>query len=182
MTKEEFQQLKSHIVVTAAYFNQELRDEVVQMYASDLADLQYDQVVTAINNLRRDPATRSFPLPASIRARVEAKESPQDAARLASAEIWKAIGRCGWPNPERARAMIGDLGWEVVKHMGGWAQVCQDANEDSNLLPRMRDIAESIHRRASAGKLNEKISLPEPDSTKVQKLVGDTLRQLPGGS
>jgi hypothetical protein len=136
------------------------------MYAADLEDLPFNQVINALVKLRRDPRTTRFPLPAKIREAVHPQESPQDAARIAANEIWEAIGRFGWPNGNYARAQVGTLAWEVVTRNGGWISICQASGEGNagTFKAQLRDLAESLYKRSQAGKLNEKVNLPEPSN------------------
>lgn len=63
-------ELKILIIQTLGYYGQEVSDDVLRMYAEDLADLPLDAVRTALMVLRRDPKVTRFPLPGVIRAKI----------------------------------------------------------------------------------------------------------------
>jgi hypothetical protein len=59
---EDLQKIKSLIVLTSAYYQHPIANEVVQMYAEDLADLGFEGVKAALLELRKDPGITRFPL------------------------------------------------------------------------------------------------------------------------
>lgn len=68
MTDQELSKIRKTFVMYAAYYrHQQLPDEVIQMYASDLSDLNYDDVVKAFDKYRKDARNKTCPLPAHIR-------------------------------------------------------------------------------------------------------------------
>ena len=67
---EDLQKIKSLIILTSAYYAHPIANEVVQMYAEDLADLGLENVKAALIELRKDPNVVRFPLPAKIRAKI----------------------------------------------------------------------------------------------------------------
>ena|GEM_PF-2173199 len=163
MKPEEKQKLKLIVVQNAKYYGQDLDDHVIQMYTADLADLGLDAVSGALQRLRRDPATTRFPLPAKIRAALDMGLSAPDAARLAVSQIWVAIGRFGWPNPEAAKKNMGAFAWEVVERSGSWEELCKSSGQtnEGTFKAQIRDLAESLYRRAEQGKLDEDIAIPQ---------------------
>jgi hypothetical protein len=166
MTPQELAALKAYIALTAAYYGQDLADAVIAMYAEDLSDLPLADVKAAISLIRKDPKVTRFPLPAVIRARISPQETPEDAARLAESEIWKAVGTYGYPNAKEAQMALGALAWEGVQRSGGWARVCASANEGGpSFRAQMRGTLEAVYRRAQAGRLEERVALPEPEHT-----------------
>lgn len=182
MTIGEVQQLKAYIALTAAYYGQELADAVVAMYAEDLSDLPLEAVKAAITQIRRDPKVTRFPLPAVIRARLEPQDTPEDSARLAESEVWEAVGRYGWPNARDAQNAIGELGWEGVTRFGGWVRVCEAANDNPTAFrAQMRNVLESVYRRAQQGRLTEAVALPEPEKKLKAEIARQALKALAGG-
>jgi hypothetical protein len=162
VTREEQSELKLRITLLAEYYGQNISDEVVRMYAEDLSDLPFDGVVAAYQSLRRDPKVRRMPLPAEVRARLEPPETPEECARLAAAEVWEAIGRHGWANPDRALASLGGLAKQVVERSGGWHAVCVSSSSMAagTFKAQLRDLAEAVYKRAGAGKLEQRVELP----------------------
>lgn len=164
MTPEERKQLMHLIIATSAYYGHKIEDTVLALYIEDLEDLPLARIAQAIREVRRDPKTTRFPLPAVIRARLTPPETDEDQAREAASRILAAVARYGWSNPERAEAYIGELGWEVVKRQGGWRSVCEGVTEDNKTIhqAQWRDLAASLSRRSRAGTLEQAPALPSP--------------------
>lgn len=155
-------ELKALIVATSAYYGQKLDPTVIAMYAEDLVDLPIEQVRDALLQIRRDPKITRFPLPAVIRDRIQPADTVEADARDAASRIVAAISRFGWPNGERARGYVGELGWLVVERQGGWQNLCQAVETDDIgiLQAQWRELAVSLIKRAKAGTLNLPPSLP----------------------
>ena len=163
MTPDEIQKLKALIIATAMYFGHEIPDAVLPLYAEDLSDLPFDDVYRAIGEIRRDPRTTRFPLPAAIREKALPGMNPESAALEAVSRVIRAVSRVGPYDLERARAMVGELGWEIVIREGGWENVCQvlTFDNETSLRAQWRNLALSVIDRARAG-LTEAPSLPSP--------------------
>lgn len=167
-------QIKALIVMTSAYYQQQLPDHVVDMYAEDLSDIPMDRLKAAFLKVRRDPKVVRFPLPAHIRSIAEpVAVTDEQQALEAVSRIIVALGKYGHTNPAQAQEYIGSLGWEVVKREGGWLQVCERVTNDDLPIIRaqMREMAKSIIARSKAGTLNEAPGLPGPENND-QKLIG----------
>lgn len=181
MTPQEIQSLKALIVATSAYYGHTVPDNVLALYVEDLADLEFPAVAGAIKEVRRDPKTTRFPLPAAIRSRIAPTESVEDQAREAASRITSAVAKYGWTNPERAKEFIGEVGWYVVDRMGGWQNVCQTlcAENMPSLQAQWRELAASAMRRSKAGTLNVAPALPKPESGSLERLLPDPLKSIP---
>lgn len=136
--------LKELIVLTASYYNQVIRPEVLQMYVEDLADLNPNDLVLAYTKYRRDPKNRTFPLPAQIRAIVHPEIDPDSIAKEISARISGAIPKYGWDRSIDAQEYIGPIGWKVVKKLGGWSYLCQNHGVTINPTTFMAQTRELI--------------------------------------
>lgn len=182
MSPAEQQQLKALIVATALYYGQEIPDPALKLYVEDLADLPFAVVAEAIKQVRRDPKTTRFPLPAVIRDKIAPAETDELQAMEAAARIPEAVSRFGWNNPGPARLFIGELGWVVVQRDGGWSNVCQVLNEDNlgTLKAQWRNLALGELKRARMGILHEAPSLPNAaEKNKSLVNIGDVLKALP---
>lgn len=124
MTPAETAQLKKLLIVTAAYYRQDLPDAVLLMYVKDLEDLPFSGVMDALQGLRYEPNRRQCPMPADVRARIDPASSDIALANEIAGRISTCIGSCGYTNPRRAEEKIGPVGWRVVGLMGGWHQIC----------------------------------------------------------
>ena len=163
--------LKKLIVGLAAYYGHQIDEFVVGMYAEDLIDLPLDSVLTAAREIRLDPKNTRFPLPAQIREKAAPNVNDTDVARDVAARIFKAIARHGhnWSDkddawPAQPVADLGELGYEVVKRLGGWFRVCEFSSEVSGgvFMAQVRDLAESTLKAARAGSLGQAPALPAP--------------------
>jgi len=162
MTADEIKKLKALIVATSLYYGHRIPDEVLVLYVEDLADLDYPAVARAIGELRRDPRTTRFPLPALIRDRIQPADTSENEARDSAARIVAAVARYGWSNPMRAKEYVGELGWHVVERQGGWLNVCQMLTHDNVgfLQAQWREAAISAQRLARMGRLDQAPKLP----------------------
>ena len=203
MNQAELTQLKGIIAMTAAYFGAPLADEVIAMYAEDLADFPFAAVTQAIKEVRRDPKTTRFPLPAVIRSRLMVVESDEDRARDVAARLLASVRRHGsyWASgftsngqkffqgaerklflawEEAAKSEIGELGMVVVKRLGGWTSICDfsENSSPSTFQAQLRDLAISVQNQARAGTLHLPPSLPSPDGKSELKAL-DVMKLLP---
>lgn len=182
MTKEETQKLKAIILATNMYYGRELRDDVLLMQVSDLADLSFDAVAQAYVNYRRNPKNRQPPLPADILEAVNPGNvvSPEQDAVEASNRIIQAMTRYGWTNPDRAREFIGELGWMIVEREGGWRDLCErTTNDDLPILKaQWRELAKALRSRAEAGKLDKAPRLISDERRQIQNIANQALKRL----
>lgn len=128
--------LKEIIALTFAYYHpgQSLADQVLLMYAEDLADIPNEDVIIAYQKYRRDPKNIRFPLPAKIREIVYPENyiTPEEQAAEVAARITGAVTGCGWSNARAAEDYIGPVGWGVVQRQGGWMHICENLGVNIN--------------------------------------------------
>jgi len=162
--------LHQAIIATFAYYNrgQTLEDMVLEMYVDDLSDLDPQACIAAYQQYRRNPANRTFPLPAQIRELVSPGEfiSIETKAREIAARIVGAISMYGWNNSSQARLYIGPEGWGVVERSGGWSHLCQNTGltiQPTTLLAQFRDQLEGTLRYSSA-KIEHSIQALSPSA------------------
>lgn len=158
MTEREIQDLKKIIFITAQYYSKDLIAEVVQMRASDLQDLGYEEVRNAYEVYRRDPKNKFDPLPAQIREICRPVVSNESLAREVVGKIWYALSHFGHTDPAGARKYIGELGWSVVGHE--WQRLCESVLNRGQFISQTHNSVLSKIELAKAGKLNEPIGIP----------------------
>lgn len=158
------QRIKALIVATSAYYGQKLDDHVVAMYAEDLVDLPVEQIERVLKEVRRDPKTTRFPLPAIIRDRLTPAITPENEALESVSRIIAAVSNIGPYQLERAKEFIGTLGWEVVKAEGGWENVCMNLTDDNvgMLRAQWKHLALAKIARAKNGLTDTAPALPAP--------------------
>lgn len=126
MTKQELSRTAQAFAMVAAYFRIQIDDAVLRMYAEDVSDLPFDDVIAALVSYRKDPKNRFMPLPAQIRDIIAPVSTPEEMAREIAARIEGAIVKFGHPNEAEARNYIGAEGWGIVQRYGGWNHLCQN--------------------------------------------------------
>ncbi len=168
--------LKETILLTHEYYSRggaPLSDQVLLMYASDLEDLNPKDCIDAYNRYRRNPANKSFPLPAQIRELVNPEEfvAVETQAREVAARIVGAVSRFGWNNAREAQTFIGAEGWEVVKRQGGWSYLCENMGHRINATTfqaQLRDQLEGVLRYGLPA-IEKAIGLP-PSNPRIGSL------------
>ena len=153
------------MAVLAQLCNFNLSAQVLEAYDRLLVVHGYEKLCKALDHFLATRSSRDpFPSIADLDASVSGKSNETDLAALASASIYSAVAAFGWPNAEAARGKLGDDVWSVVKAAGGWAQVCQDANEtDAGVFKaQLREIARAVIHRTAAGKMGEVLEFQKP--------------------
>lgn len=162
----------------AEYYQKSLTENQLCMYAEDLSRFEAEEIKLAMYEYRNDPKNRFFPIPAQLIEILEPEvDSSLDAVEV-SGRIWQAIGNCGWPNPQGARSLVGEIGWYVVERMGGWKSLCDTATESEGgiLRAQIRELAKSAIERSKIGYLHRVPVFPKQN--KGPELIGDIMKKL----
>lgn len=120
------QKIKEAIILTAAFYNYNLKPEVLLMHVEDLSEHKEQDVLIAYNKYRKDPKNKSMPLPAQIVDIISPTVTDESKARDLAAKISESIVRFGYSNAEAAKNYVGSLGWELVRRSGGWSYLCSE--------------------------------------------------------
>lgn len=165
--------LKETIVLTFAYYNrsQTLSDAVLLMYVEDLKDLDAEACIDAYGRFRRNPANKTFPLPAQIRELVNPEEfvSVEARAREVAGRVVGAVSMFGWCNSRDAEAYIGPEGWIVVQRQGGWSYICENMGLKLNPTTFQAQVRDQVEGSLKYGReaLEKSIfALPESEVRK----------------
>jgi hypothetical protein len=123
--------LKKALVLTAAYYSKDLTEQLLELYVEDILSygIEEERILIAINNYRKDPKNRIFPLPAQLMELFVEKRAliePIDLGRDISIRIVGAVSKYGYTSPGEAKTYIGKIGWEIVNRYGGWDYVCKN--------------------------------------------------------
>lgn len=176
--------LKKTIIMVAAYYDRELKPEVVAMMAEDLADLPVLEVMKAYETYRRTAKQHRFPLPAEIRAIVSPEVDADSAAREIAARITAAIPKFGYTNRQAAKEYIGEIGWQVVERQGGWPYLCEHHGREIDptaFQAQARDLAKAQILYPQAA-MAQAIGLPGSyDNRGELTSAGDILKMLGPG-
>jgi hypothetical protein len=173
MTDSEIQMLKKLLVATAAYYGQQVPDNVLALYVEDLADLPFVDVARVLREIRRDPKTTRCPLPAAIRAKLRPVDTDEGIALAAVTRMIEAVSRYGWNNTEKAKEFCGELAWSIVTADGGWMKVCENLDPETLGVARAQWAKMALNNlhRSRAGTLRSAPALPGPVN---ETLVGLT--------
>jgi hypothetical protein len=103
-----------------------------------------------------------------------------DTAVEVAGRIWTAISRFGQYRAADAADWIGEIGWYVVEHNGGWKRICETAqSKDVGVWKaQLRDHAAATIRRHKAGVLGAAPTFGElsKGQQRVAALVGQVLK------
>lgn len=164
------------VAALGEYYSWPLTPGQVAMYAEDLMCLEPQQLAQAIISYRNDPRNDRFPLPVKLKAMVGAAVNPEDEAVQISGRILGAIASIGPYNTQRAREVIGEIGWQVVQMEGGWQTLCEVQTDDIPIRKaQWRNLAKSLieHPRRSSSP-----ALPGPKDDGPGKLL-NFLKEIP---
>lgn len=155
-------QIKILWIKLSAYYQSQVRDEVLDMYAEDLADLPPQKVLSAMEEYRKSPKNTRMPLPAQIRALCNPAVDDESLAKEAAARIPQAIRRYGYTNPAEAREFIGPLGWQVVERNGGWQSLCETMTDQQLgfFQAQARELVKAHIQLSRAGIMGQAPTLP----------------------
>lgn len=162
MTQDERNKVGTAIAFTAQYYGREFKKEVLAMMVSDLEDLSATAVLEALNAYRRDPKSKTFPLPAQIRDLISPEINPEAEARELLGRVKSAITQFGYMQGESARNYIGDTGWQIVRDAGGWLNLC-----NSDFLVNDSMQAQARNRLIDVVKYGEKLSAAVDNKIKI---------------
>lgn len=162
------------VFALAEYYDKTLTDLQMEMYVEDLMELDPQELQQAVKLYRNDSRNKFFPLPATLKGMLKPSDDQQ--AREAVSRIIYALRKYSDPyghSAERiAAAMdyIGELGWFVVKRMGGWVHLSNADQEDTGPIAQAqwRELAISIQARDRLGIMNEAPRLPSSQGKTLQ--------------
>lgn len=149
MTIEEIQALKILIVSTNEYYNKALNDRVVEMQVSDLIDLEFNHIVTALKAYRRDPKNKFAPLPSQIRALIQEPVDNHTLALNTVSRIIECLSKIGPYNQTAVQEYVGPIGWRIIENEGGWNSLCESVNYENIGIYRAqwKQLAEVFHAK-----------------------------------
>lgn len=142
--KEEFAKM---LLVLATLANISLRPEIIDLYFSELRDLELKSVIGEMRKFARSVSPKTgLPTIDAIRERLQPKLSDEDLATELSFKIIESITKFGYCNGDQAQKYLGPLGWEAVRRLGGWSHFCEQSDETplSILEKKARDVTELV--------------------------------------
>lgn len=116
-----------------------LSPQILDMYMRLLAPLGYEQVCFALDQimLTRD-SNDPFPSFKQIASLIKPELDPETSATDIAGKIVQALHSCGDDRfgTERAKKLIGPIGWKVVESEGGWCGLGHRIKNDQ--LPTLK--------------------------------------------
>lgn len=165
--------LRQTILTMANYYGRTIDEALLEMYADDLSDLDPLKCMAAYAQYRRNPANKTFPLPAQIRELVCPDEfvAPEVRARETAARIIGAISRFGWNNAKEAQVYVGPEGWAAVQRQGGWSHLCEQTSKfnELTLQAQLRDQLIGVFKHGAVA-IAESIGAPTQRSGELGRI------------
>lgn len=184
MNQKELQDLKIYMSNLSAYYQRPLSDVVIRMYADDLKDLSFDQIMRAYESYRRDGKNRTMPIPAQIRAMVEHKADAHDVGVLTAAKVMQAVSKFGHTNSEAAMEFIGPLGVAAIRTFGGWLSVCENLGSTIDVTTfqaQIREIVKSESKMVEIGAKEYQIGSEKIKQSLLERSDSKAILQLFSG-
>lgn len=166
------------IVGLAEYYDKALSVTQLSMYVEDLMDLSPEELLEAVRKFRKDPKNDRFPLPSKIRSMLESGADPEGEAHLVASRLAVAVtygtDRYG---AEKAKALVGKVGWAIVETSGGWERFNRSVTSEEELpilKAQWRNLAKVFIYRG----VDELPKLPDTQPKKLEH-VTNLLRTMP---
>lgn len=164
---------KQFWTVLAAYYRTKIDDTTAQLYADDVASLTILELQAMFEKYRRDPGNKFMPMPSwFLEKKNPVTMDPKIQAREVASRLHSAVIKFGWPNPEQARAYIGEVGWAIAQRYGNWRQLCEHLGveiDPGQFMAQTRDLAESMIRNNENGFLDKPIHFIESSKDYVDR-------------
>jgi hypothetical protein len=159
----------------------QLSPDLVALYDRALRKFGYDRAITAIEEaiIERRGNDR-MPSIGDLAGRCSPQILDGDTAVEVAGRIWTAISEFGQYRGADAANWIGEVGWYVITHSGGWEKICQTAQikDVGTWKAQLRDHAAAALRRHKAGVLGNAPKFGEvTGSNKIAALVGDVIKK-----
>lgn len=162
MTPDERTKILREWAMLAAYFQSNISDGVLSLYTDDVAHLPFQEVLAAMAEVRKEKGRRFMPLPADVLDKFSSDVSPLTLANEVAGLICSGIEKFSPDDTIRAHAYIGELGWMVVKKLGGWQSLCTTLTNDDmrSFFAQVRELTKSQIELAKAGRLHTPPDIP----------------------
>ncbi len=120
MNSDDKGQFSTALVEASFIFTKDITKPMLKIYFELLEDLDINDIHRAIK--KHCQVGQFYPKPADIRCIVNSgTPSTKDKATLAWLDITAAIGKIG---PYRSLTLDDRLAMKIVKHVGGWSNLC----------------------------------------------------------
>lgn len=185
------QKLKEVIFLTAEYYNQPIRPEVILMFVEDFSGYRVEEVIKAYSQYRKNPKNTKAPLPAQIIALMNPEIDSKEIAIELSRKIDRVISKFGWnwqegvfingniyfegggkyhwTFEEAVKAELGEVGLHIVNSRG-WTHLRNSANSmpEGTFIAQLREQIQSSVSLAKQGVDLTKLEFSKNDSEKIE--------------
>jgi hypothetical protein len=153
MNNEQKLKLAEMLLARAEIAGKTLSKPAVAMMIEDLADLPFERVYATLQAWGR--TSSEFPHPAKIREKLMPAENDLDDGRDIASKVIGAVAKFGSYQAQNAKDYIGEIGWECVKRMGGWATLCSEVTEENKgiTFAQIRDLSMTLKKKSINGTL-----------------------------
>lgn len=151
----------------AAYYNRELPDDLLKMYAFDLKDCDFNEIKRAFERYRNSNEGEFFPTPPKLKKYAGLILDDDAEADAVLSAVNHAMGQFPADHGYSARQSMGEFAWACVEACGGWWSVCRSTNPTATMA--------AIRRQAKSKQMRQKQGL----SGSLPKLSGKTGSDAP---
>lgn len=143
MIREKDKQIKDMVIENFVFYNDQISEVRVRIFAAELADLEVADIARALAEFRREKGRRLMPMPSDVRAKIQPGDCSHRALAVeAAARILTAIKNYDG-NTQKSKDYVGALGWSVVVVQGGMDELSRSVTNDNIQIcqAQWRDIA-----------------------------------------
>ncbi len=141
--------ISQYIDVLESFYNKNLNDYLfaLDQYSKNKLNKFFPNPIQLRPYLEQelDEATISNELARTIKNLVNKKGYNWSSGRYYDTDLYIYEGKNEnfWTFREAVISEIGPLGWDVIKNFGGWSTICNEANENQNFIPQLREFIKS---------------------------------------
>jgi hypothetical protein len=160
MNARELAALTAALTSTAKTAGKALDEFTLGVYLQRLEPFDLGRVIPL---LEEGVERAKLPTARELLDALEGRVADIDEDQEVAGRIIAAIPRFGSYRSKEALEFIGEVGTEVVKRFGGWAQICEVTTDQlGTLRAQLRDSSRGIRAMAKAGRLDRPPELPKP--------------------
>jgi hypothetical protein len=157
MTREERIEVGKAYMAVGFCYGADISQQRLAAVLNALEDLPHRLVIEFLNNWSKQAKFARPPFPSEIRLQLVGVPPDDDqVARDIATRMIGAVRRHGHNNPDDAREFMGEIGWQIIRRMGGWDQFSRNLMNDQHptYLAQFRELAKGmlVNERYEDGK------------------------------
>jgi hypothetical protein len=166
----------------ARFYAYDIGEKQFHMYVDVLMNFSVEEFSDAVKMYLIDSNNTKFPIPphSIIIKTTRNGPSDDDFANEVAARVHQAVSKFGYPSPEKAKAFIGEVGWDVVRSYGGWEYICENLGVDIQISAFRAQVRDAARSKLSMDKMgvrnqpvnfrNDRIESLQQDKVSIEKL------------